>query len=67
MNDSTTKKETILIIAAGLIIGAIAVGLVFFGNPATGIPFSSSSTVHTSGDRRACTGGVYPGFGYKGI
>ena len=34
MNDSTTKKETILIIAAGLIIGAIAVGLVFFGNPA---------------------------------
>ena len=34
MNDSTTKKETIRIIAAGLIIGAIAVGLVFFGNPA---------------------------------
>ena len=28
MNDSTTKKETILIIAAGLTIGAIAVGLV---------------------------------------
>ena len=34
MNDSTTKKETIRIIVAGLIIGAIAVGLVFFGNPA---------------------------------
>ena len=34
MNDSTTKKETIRIIVAGLIIGVIAVGLVYFGNPA---------------------------------
>ena len=34
MNDSTAKKETIRIIVAGLIIGVIAVGLVYFGNPA---------------------------------
>ena len=34
MRESLSKKETPMIIGAGVIIGIIAVALVYFGNPA---------------------------------
>ena len=34
MKESLSKKETPMIIGAGVIIGIIAVALVYFGNPA---------------------------------
>ena len=34
MKETLSKKETPIIIGAGVIIGIIAVALVYFGNPA---------------------------------
>ena len=35
MKETLSKKETPIIIGAGVIIGIIAVALVYFGNPAS--------------------------------
>ena len=65
MKETLSKKETPIIIGAGVIIGIIAVALVYFGNPANmgfciacflrdtsgaGIPQCSCGSVHPPGN-----------------
>lgn len=83
MRETLSKKETPVIIGVGLIIGIIAVALVYFGNPANmgfciacflrdtgrcpGLSFCSSGTVHTSGNRGTGSGILHSGTCYQRV